>query len=56
MKTAEQQRQVMANNLNCLLNIKNKKQADLVRDLGIPESTINCKHILMRRKRKWKKY
>lgn len=40
METAEKQRQVLASNLNYLLNIKNKKQADLVRDLKIPESTL----------------
>lgn len=40
MESAEEGRKVLSENLNTLLYSKGKIQADVVRDLGIPEATI----------------
>lgn len=40
LQTAKEQREILANNLNSLLHSKGKTQADVIRELGVPEATV----------------
>lgn len=40
LTTAQKQREILANNLNDLLNKKRKTQADVIRDTGLAEATV----------------
>lgn len=40
LKTAQKQREILANNLNELLELKRKTQADVIRETGFAEATV----------------
>lgn len=40
LQTAKKQREILAKNLESLLRLKGKSQADVIRETGIPEATV----------------